>query len=160
VKRKIVPTVKAATIQDIVRRLPVRRRWMVQETPLDYDFSAGVRGPAPLRQRSYDFPLEPEWLELLIFGEYDYAEGGGAHPFLGVHRKSGVVYALDFERDTPLVILNSGLEAFVKTFEAIDADLTKPAQLPRQIGKTLKVIDPSVYDRSDWKSFVTFVLDE
>jgi hypothetical protein len=154
------PIVTADAIQDLVRLLPRRRRWVFQETPLDYDFSAGVRGPEPLRQKSYDFPLEPGWLELLIFGEYDYAEGGGAQPFLGVERKNGVVYALDFERDQPLAILNSGLEAFVKTFEAIDAHLAKSSRLPRQIGETLQTIDPAVYESSDWKKFVGFVLDE
>ena len=138
------PIVEATAIQDAVRRLPTRRRWVFQETPLDYDFSAGVLGPEPLRQESHHFPLEPEWLELLIFGEYDYAEGGGAHPFLGVQRQNGVVYALDVERDEPLVILNSGLDAFMKTFEAIDAHLARSSPLPRQIGKTLKAIDPAV----------------
>jgi hypothetical protein len=153
-------TVDAATVQQLVHRLPTRRRWMLQETPLDYDFSAGVRGPKPLAQKSYEFTLEPEWLQLLIFGEYDYAEGGGAHPFLGVRRTDGAVYGLDFERDEPLFLLNSALEAFARTFERIDMHLGEGRPLPRDVGETLKAIDPEVYDDADWKRFIEFVLSD
>ena len=49
--------------------------------------------------------LEPEWSALDLFGEEDYAEGGGASPFLGVHRSSGKIFGLDVERDSSEMFL-------------------------------------------------------
>jgi hypothetical protein len=144
-------------MKELLRRLPRRRRWKVQATPLDFDFSPGLRGPAPLDRDAYDFPLEAAWLQLAIFGEYDYAEGGGAHVLLGVRERDGRVYGLDFERDEkPMFLLNSGLEAFIETFECLDAHLRKGRALPSDIEKHLRAIDPKAYPSSDWKPFVKF----
>lgn len=153
-------TLDAAAIQRLVSQLPATRRWFVQETPLDYDFSAGRRTVTTLRPESFDFPMKPEWLQLLVFGEYDYAEGGGAHPFLGVRPADGFVCGLDVELDKPLFVLNSSLHAFIATFEAIDAYLANSQALPRGFSKTLKAIDPAVFGKSNWKPFVTFATAE
>jgi hypothetical protein len=98
---------------------------------------------------------------LLIFGEYDYAEGGGANPFLGVRRADGVVYGLDVERSKiPMFVLNSSLDAFVKTFDVLDRYLAEKRALPADVTQVLRRIDPGVYGRSDWRHFVEFVLAE
>ena len=115
----------------------------------------------PLDKAAYDFPLKPAWLKLLMFGEYDYAEGGGANPFIGIQPKDGAVFGLDFERDRqPMFLLNSGLDAFVDTFHALDVYLGKGRRLPEDIDRRLHAIDRTAYDRSDWKPFVVFVREE
>lgn len=149
------------SVKKEARRLPASRRWFVQGTPLDYDFSAGRARPQPLDAAAFDFRLQPKWLDLLIFGEYDYAEGGGANPFLGVRRTDGAVYGLDFERDkAPMFLLNSSLEAFVETFELLDGCLAKKHPLPSGVESLLRKIDPKAFAKSDWKAFVRFVLEE
>jgi hypothetical protein len=151
-------TIDTRRLQAALRRLPTRRRWTVQETPMDYDFSARRR-LVPLDPESYDFPLERGWLQLLIFGEYDYSEGGGARPFLGIRNTDGAVLGLDFERDKkPLFLLNSGVDSFVRTFEALDKYLGKGRALPDDVEKTVRAIDPRAYRKSDWKPFVRFAL--
>jgi hypothetical protein len=59
----------------IAARLPIRVRWLVDETPLDFDFS---RSQAPLRSIAagdiIGGGIEEEWTSLDIFGEDDYAE--------------------------------------------------------------------------------------
>jgi hypothetical protein len=138
--------------------LPLRRRWTFDGTPLDWDFSAKRRELRPLDESAFDFRLKPAWLELLIFGEYDYAEGGGAHPFLGIRRSDGAVFGLDVERDRqPLFLLNSGLSAFVETFEVLDAYLRRARRLPEDVDQRLQAIDKAAFRRSDWKPFVGFV---
>ena len=145
--------------EKLLGRLPRRRRWTFLETPLDWDFSAARRGPEPLDRAAYDFELKPAWMELAMFGEYDYAEGGGAHVLVGLRKRDGRVYGLDIERDRgPMFLLNSSLAAFLETFECLDASLGKKRSLPRDIGKGLRAIDPGAYGRSDWKRFVSFVL--
>ena len=115
----------------------------------------------PLDKAAYDFPLKPAWLTLLMFGEYDYAEGGGAHPFVGIQRTEGAVFGLDFERDRqPKFLLNSCLDTFVDTFHALDEYLGKGRRLPEDIDRRLHAIDGTAYDRSDWKPFVAFVRGE
>jgi hypothetical protein len=54
--------------------------------------------------------------DLVAFGEQDYAEGGGARPWLVVLPSDGKVFAVDAESDVPLRLVNSSLEAFINTF--------------------------------------------
>src|SRR5258708_6735495 len=110
----------------IVTRLPIRVRWMVKEVPLDFDFS---RSEAPLKPvMPSDFNtatvIEREWTSLQIFGGYDYAEGGGATPFLGVHSESGAVFGLDAELEaSQMFFFNSDVDRFIRTFLALDRAL-------------------------------------
>ena len=151
-------TVEGADLQRALRKLPLRRRWTCGGTPLDWDFSVKRSALRPLDKAAYDFPLRPAWLTLLMFGEYDYAEGGGAHPFVGIRSTDGAVFGLDFERDRkPMFPLNSSLDAFVDTFHALDAYLGKGRRLPEDIDRSLHAIDRTAYARSDWKPFVVFV---
>ena len=38
--------------------------------------------------------------DLLIFGEQDFADGGGAHPWLCIQRKDGAVWVYDPDEET------------------------------------------------------------
>lgn len=154
-------SVDPESVKKVMRGLPVSRRWFVQGTPLDYDFRAGRKGPRPLEPGAFDFRVQAKWLELLIFGEYDYAEGGGANPFLGVRRTDGAVCGLDVERDkAPMFLLNSSLDAFIETFRLLDGYLAKKRVVPPGIEAQLRKIDPKAFGRSDWKPFVRYALAE
>ena len=153
--------VTQAKLRRALRRLPLRRRWTCGGTPFDWDFSAKSRALRPLDSRVYQVPLKPAWRTLLIFGEYDYAEGGGTNPFIGARSTDGMIWGLDPERDRkPMFLLNSTLDAFVDTFQALDAYLGAKQPLPADIDRTLRAIDKSAFGRSDWKPFVAFVRAE
>src|SRR5215471_15351631 len=128
----------------IVTRLPVRARWLVNGTPLDFDFS---RSQTPLRTITASDvvggPVEGEWTSLRIFGEEDYAEGGGASPYLGVHSESGEIFGLDVEREmSQMFLLNSDIDRFIQTFLALDRVLRRGEPPDAQIGERLEQIDP------------------
>jgi len=103
----------------LAARLPARARWRLGDSPLDWDFS---RAAHPLEALPEDHAqtlaaiLPNDWRELLIFGEDDYAEGGGAQSFLTVHTRTGEVFGVDGERDAPVYFLSSSVTAFVETF--------------------------------------------
>lgn len=59
-----------ATRSVIVAGLPVRARWVVGETPLDFDFSIARRGPRPLPKDDVAGGLEDVWSVLLPFGPF------------------------------------------------------------------------------------------
>lgn len=140
--------------RQIVKHLPVRVRWLVDGTPLDFDFS---RSQAPLRSvMSGDFNnatvIEKGWTALWIFGDDDYAEGGGASAYLGIHSESGAIFGLDVERETsPMFLLNSNADRFIQTFLALDRVLRPGGVLDPNIEGRLKQIDPDAFEHSEWK---------
>jgi hypothetical protein len=70
--------------------LPVQARWMIDGTPLGFEFTVGRLG----LRRLPDEVLEAgdtASSELLVFGEQDFAEGGGARPWLCVRECEGAV---------------------------------------------------------------------
>jgi len=143
----------------ILTRLSVRGRWLVNETPLDFDFS---RSQSPLRPiMAVDVAggaIEEHWRSLRIFGEEDYAEGGGSRPYLGIHLESGEIYGLDLERvKSQMFLLNSNIERFVETFLALDQVLRPGGLLDPQIGERLKRIDPDAFERSEWRLLCDYV---
>src|SRR5262245_41213574 len=103
--------------------VPGQARWIIEDTPLDFDFSIGHGGPRRLSAADFNehTPLPAEWSDLFLFGETDYADGGGASMYLAVRAGDEAVCGLDVERDQPLVLFNSSLERFIKTFIAVDA---------------------------------------
>jgi hypothetical protein len=146
--------------QQIVTRLPVRVRWLVNGTRLDFDFS---RSEAPLEPvMACDFNsatvIEKEWTSLRIFGEDDYVEGGGASAYLGVHSGSGEFFGLDVERETSeMFLLNSDVDRFIQTFLALDRVL-RPDGLPdARIRERLGEIDPNAFERSEWRLLCDYV---
>src|SRR5216117_2705717 len=114
----------------IAAHLPARVRWLVNRSPLDFDFSRSQRPLQPLLASEVNGDLEPEWSALDLFGEEDYAEGGGASPFLGVHRSSGQIFGLDVERESSqMFLLNSDDDRFIRTFLLFD-EVVRAGKLP------------------------------
>jgi hypothetical protein len=136
----------------ILTGLPIYTRWMVNGTPVDYDFSEGRRGG----QVPSDDIIEsnPECHDFLIFGRYDCAEGGGASPWLCIRKTDCSVIGLDFEREDAVFAINSSLERFVRTFAFLNSYLGAGKQLPFDAEKSLREIDPGLYPVSDWRLLV------
>lgn len=136
-------------------RLPVRARWLVNGTPLDFDFS---RSQTPLRCITADDIIGgvlEEWASLRMFGEDDYAEGGGAYSYLGVHFESGEVFGLDVERQcSPMFLLNSDIDRFIQTFLALDQAFRLASLDRQQIAGRLNKIDPGAFERSEWRLLI------
>jgi hypothetical protein len=143
-------------IQDaLITRLPVRARWAIHGTPLDFDFSLARQ---PLHGLP-DYAIEsgdPEWSELVAFGEYDYAEGGGANPWLCVRMRDGSVCGFDGESERPIFLLNSSVEQFIATFRLLDQYLGSELLLPSDCEAQLRNIDPN-FPTSDWRRLVDAV---
>jgi hypothetical protein len=149
----------------IIARLPLKARWEIGGVPADYNFSAAQRG---LRTPSAeDFCYDPgdEWLDLMIFGDVDYSEGGGAHPYLCVRIGDGMVVCLDVERldakgrGEAVSTLNSSIEAFIETWSYLNMYLGQGMPLPPDADLRLQLIDPEEYPQSDWRMLVNFLTE-
>src|ERR1044072_4512360 len=93
---QLIAHVRAA----IRNRLPSSRRWYIYDSTLDFDFDLSrIRIFSPTDMIG---DPDPRWLELVIFGESDYAEGGGASTYLTIDPASGRVFNLDMEINDPL----------------------------------------------------------
>jgi hypothetical protein len=133
---------------------------LINETPLDFDFS---QSQAPLRPITDDFigcTFEEEWTALLSFGLQDYAEGGGARVDLCVHSESGRVFGLDVEREGAEVFLyNSDIDRFIRTFLVLDQAFHLPILRAGEIAKRLSEIDPEALENSEWRLLLEFSSD-
>jgi hypothetical protein len=150
----MMPDIESIRLQ-IVKRLPVRVRWPANGTFLDFDFSRSEAPLKPVAPRDFNGAtvIESEWTSLQIFGGYDYAEGGGANPFLGVHCETGAVFGLDAELyASAMFIFNSDVDRFIETFLALDRAL-RLGEVPGPIKERLREIDSGVFERSEWRSF-------
>jgi hypothetical protein len=145
----------------ILAGLPRQRRWLIKDTTIDYDFSVAQYGLGPFAEATDETidPREKKWFDLLIFGNYDYAEGGGAYPFLGIRKTDGAIYGLDPELEgEAMFLINSSLDRFIRTFSLLDEFLSLGKPTPPTLESRLRAIDPDVYDESDWKLFVVQLL--
>ncbi len=143
----------------IVAGLPPLARWMLRDTPLDFDFSDAR---LPLHNVSSDEvtgEIEEEWADLLVFGRYNYAEGGGASPWIAIRRSNGRVCGLDVEREDPIFEFNSCLERFIRTFSLLDRSLRHGESLPPGIEEGVRQIDPESYSRSDWRLMIEYLVE-
>lgn len=144
---------------EIVRRLPIRVHWTVKGVPLDFDFS---RSRAPLHPVTPNdvncFGIENDWTLVLLFGEQDFANGGGARPYLGVHRDSGEIFGLDVEREESQVfLLNSNIDRFIRTVQTF-GELLRQTPVPRNmLSNALREIDPFAFKHSEWQYFSSHV---
>jgi len=135
--------------------LPERERWMIDGTPLAFDFGNARRGLRRITSNDVvGGAIPPEWLELLIFGEYDYA--GGAHPWIAVRANDGMVCGLDIERkdERAVFLFNSSIGQFVQTFTALSAYLRQEKRLPADMGACIQGIDPQIYPVSEWRLLI------
>lgn len=138
--------------------LPVRARWFIDETPLDFDFSRAHAPLLPVQPSELLCDIEPEWARIRLFGEQDYAEGGGASPFLGVHEETGWILGLDVEREaSSIYVLNSTIDGFIETFLLFDGVLTRAHPQLETLALAAHRIDPSAFPDSEWKSFCDYI---
>jgi len=143
----------------IAEELPRHVRWLLHGTPLDFDFSRSRSRLQPLSASEIHGAMEPDWATLYPFGMQDYAEGGGASPFLGVDGISGEVRGLDVERDSScLFLLNSNVEAFIETFTLFDRALRLGTASVNSLPSAAAEIDQQVFERSDWAKLLGFLL--
>ncbi len=136
--------------------LPVQARWMIDRTPLDFEFTVCRTG----LHRLPDNVLEPNQTgssELLVFGKQGIAEGGGASPWLCVREGDGSVYGFDPERKDPMFLLNSSIDRFVATFRLLNDYLAKNNPLPPDCEIRLQLIDPDSYANSDWRFLAEYL---
>jgi hypothetical protein len=144
---------------ELVTQLPVRARWIFGETPCDWDFSRAqwpLHSPSSSEFTGGDIP--ESWLRLRIFGEEDYADGGGAHPLLGIDYETGEVFGLDVERNALSVyILNSSVERFIVTFLLFDRVLRLRTETVLGLAGKVYEIDPGVFERSEWRDTADYV---
>lgn len=136
--------------------LPVRERWAIGGVPLDFAFTVGRHGLRRLPEDVLEAG-EPAWSDLLAFGEQDFAEGGGARPWLCVRQRDGSVCGFDPEREQPIFPLNSSVERFVETFRLLDGFLGRGVPLPPGCEGQLWAIDPETYPNSDWRLLVEYL---
>jgi len=147
----------------IISHLPVRSRWLVRKTPVRWDFSRAAQPLHPLAEddaAGWKDLLPSDWRQILIFGEEDVADGGGASPILGIHQKTREVLGIDVEREPSAVfLLNSSVPAFVATFLLLEKVLGCGGELPRDLRDRVRNLDPGVFERSEWREWVAY-LDE
>jgi hypothetical protein len=128
--------------------------------PLDFDFSRSGVPLKPVRPSDFNSAtvIEKEWTPLWIFGENDYAEGGGGGAYLGVHSQNGEVFGLDVERETSqMFLLNSDVDRFITTFLTLDPVLRVGGTLLTHTGERLRQIDSEAFERSEWRLLYNYV---
>jgi len=143
----------------ITSRLPAEVRWVVDQTSLVYNFSRARKPLRPIQSNEILCRIEKKWLDLYLFGEEDFAEGGGARQFVGVDEKSGRILGLDVERDrAQLYLLNSDIECFIGTFLVFDEALRRKTIPLRRVASAAYEIDPVAFRRSDWRLLANHLL--
>jgi SUKH-4 immunity protein of toxin-antitoxin system len=136
----------------VVTRLPERVRWQIDKTPYDLDFSRSRKPLRPISPEEAGDDIAPDWASLLLFGETDFASGGGAAPFIGAHRETGEVYGLDIELDAnEMFLFNSNVNAFIETFHLFDQALRLHTRKVSELDQAARSVDPAVFQKSDWR---------
>jgi hypothetical protein len=144
----------------IVAGLPIRTRWMLGGTPLDFDFSHARRGLRAVAREDIVGDLDEAWADLLVFGLCDFSEGGGASPWITIRESDGSVCGLDVEREPAVFDYNSSLEQFIQTFVLLDQCLSRCEPLLPGVASGVREIDPDSYPSSEWRSLVDYVTDD
>ena len=145
---------------EVSERLPRRVRWLVDGARWDWDFSRARDALKPIAESevAHGTPLRSDWLQLYVFGQEDYAEGGGARPFLTVHIETGMVHGLDVERDGEATfLLNSSVVHFIETFLVFDQVLRAGTASRRDLLERVRAADPDAFARSEWREAVDYV---
>jgi len=152
----------AASIQSLIAsRLPQRARWLIGEAILDFSRHSEPRN---LTAEFLEWGLsEPDVADFehvsdfIVFGMWNFDEGGGARPALAVRQSDGKVFDVDVEADEPFSLLNSSLEAFIDTFCLLDKYLGQGQPIPADLHSLVRNVDPTVYSESEWRELVESV---
>lgn len=143
----------------LLARLPPHAVWHIDGDEQVFDFSRCASPLRPIDAGLYGGPLDPAWSMLRVFGECDINAGAGAQPMYCVHAEEGSIWEIDVDRSgEELSILNSSAECFAQSFCVIDAAL-RDASGPNVsiLVADLAGIDPDVFERSAWRSFVEYL---
>jgi len=147
------------TRKQIAARLPQRVQWMIDGIAWDFDFTRSQRPLLPLLDSDlHAGDINAEWTVLDLFGEEDYAEGGGASPLLGVHRETGQIFGLDVERESSqMFLLNSDADRFIRTFLLFD-DVIRAGKLSvADVAERAREIDPATFHGSEWQELAEYL---
>ena len=150
----------AAAIQSVIAsRLPQRARWLLGgNTPLDFSLHTEPRNLtaefAEWGLSDADVTDIEQVSDFIVFGMWNFCEGGGARPALVVRQSDGKVFSVDVEADEPLFLLNSSLQAFIDTFCLLDKYLGRGQPIPADLNSLLRDLDPTVYSESEWRDLV------
>lgn len=159
----MTPEALEALRLQLVQRLPPRVRWTLDGTPWAWDFSRAREPLRPLSaEESEDWldVLPRHWSELFVFGEYDFAAGGGASPFITVHSQKGEVHGLDIEREGDVTfLLNSSVSRFIDTILVFDEVLGTRGAPATGLLERVRAADPVVFVRSEWRDAAEHVVE-
>jgi len=139
---------------EFIERLPLRARWLLADIPWDWDFSRARDLLRPLATHEFVGWVVPvEWRQLYVFGEQDFAKGGGASPLVGIHIETGRVYNIDIERDDKksVYLLNSSASQFVEVFFLFDQVLGQRLVSPVGLTDRVRKADQEAFNRSEWR---------
>jgi hypothetical protein len=132
---------------------------MIDGIAWDFDFTRSQRPLLPLLDSDLNGgDIDAQWTVLDLFGEEDYAEGGGASPLLGVHRETGQIFGLDVERESSqMFLLNSDADRFIRTFLLFD-DVLRAGKLPAgDVAKRAREVDPGTFQGSEWQELAEYL---
>jgi len=103
--------------------------------------------------------VEDPWRLLYLFGQEDYAKGGGASPFLGVHGDTGEIMGLDVEREaSKMFLLNSNIDRYIRTFQKFDEVLRLKTLAPRHLPEALREIDGDTFQHGEWRLLCDYIM--
>lgn len=149
----------AAILATIDARLPRRARWLILGTTLDFEFSTDRYRLQPVTDRDVvGGPVPEEWSNCGVIGREEYAQGGGASPWIAIRERDGFVCGLDIEREgEKTFIYNSSLDRFISTFELLDEYLRDERDLPPDLLPRVEALDREVFAVSEWRHLIAHV---
>jgi hypothetical protein len=138
--------------------LPANVRWMVGDTPLDFDFAGLHYGLRPATSEDLGGATPDQAASFVVFGRYGYAEGGGASPLIVIGHGDEAIYGVDAEREETIFLFNSSVGQFVATFAALDPHLREGRPLSADIETVVRDIDPLAYPISEWRDLIEHMI--
>jgi len=146
----------ASILAMIDARLPRRARWLIRGEPLDFDFSTDRYKLQRVTDRDVvGGPVPDDWSDCGLIGSEDFAEGGGASPWIAIRERDGFVCGLDIERDgSNTFIYNSSLDRFIATFNLLNQYLRDERELPPDLLSRAEALDPEAFDVSEWRRLI------
>ena len=143
---------------EVADALPLTARWTLGDAELAFDFSRSRQALSTLRPSEINFELDAAWASLYLFGEMDFAGGGGSTILLAIHAEKLEILGLDVERPSSVLFFSSSARAFVRTFELFCGVVPAGTNLG-MLQAQAKVIDPEGYGRSEWKLLVEHLIE-
>ena len=102
-------------------------------------------------------PIPAEWCACLLIGEYNWADGGGARPWIAVGENDGKVYGLDIERSEETVFLfNSTLDQFIRTFTLLDRYFREGIGSLSDCLSGAEALDAIAFPSSEWRALLEY----